>query len=322
MIQDTTSVLQSDRISYDSLMEMNSSQQSVISDLGKTIHQITLEEKLFGLFTYDTVFIVTVTLSIFILGIALDRYIKRYERNEERKGLRIYFKTYLDKIIDSTCDKLSQLYKEFYQTIDIDSGIPTTPPKILTGDFDRLKRIEDDQLFHAIKEKSSLSKLLSNIDFAEKLIPEIDRYHAHCRKESEQLRNPLQELINKYIDLLSDYVEHVRLTNPNYPHCTEFRNLVNDSILRYHQELSRTRQLKKFYREILRPIQEKVVETNIFRVDQKAFQIADLGKRISYQYNYLKRLVIEFKLDYRKFYKYVTDTKNNLNIERENITWR
>ncbi|MCC5917846.1 MAG: hypothetical protein JJU02_11040 [Cryomorphaceae bacterium] len=321
MLPDSTYV-KSEKINSDSLREIVTSQQEVISKLTETINQVTLNDKLFGLFSYDTVFTVATTLSIFILGILIDRFIKNCEIKEDRKELRLFFKTFLDRIIDSTCDKLSKSYKDFYQSIDIDSGIPTTPPKILTGDFDRLNRIDDNKLFHAIKEKEPFSKLLSNIDFVERLIPEIDRYHAHCRKESDILRTPLQEMINDYMDLLADYVEHVRVTNPNYPHCAEFRDQVNDAVIRYHRDISRTRQLKKFYREILRPIQEKVIETNIFRVDQKGFQIADLGKRISYQYNYLKRLVIEFKLDYRKFYNYTKDSKEKLNIEREKITWR
>ncbi len=313
--------MKSEKIYRDSFKEIATSQQEVISKLTETINQNTMNDKLFGLFSYDTVFTVVITLSIFILGILFDRFNKNCEKRKDRKELRLFFKTFLDRIIDSTCDKLSKSYKDFYQSIDIDSGIPITPPKILTGDFDRVNRINDNKLFHAIKEKEPLSKLLSNIDFIERLIPEIDRYHAHCLKESETLRSPLQEMINDYMDLLAEYVEHVKLTNPNYPNCTEFRNQVNDAIIRYHRDISGTRQLKKFYREILRPIQEKVIETNIYRVDQIGIQIADLGKRISYQYNYLKRLIIEFKLDYRKFYNYTIDSKEKLNIERERIKW-
>ena len=64
-----------------------------------------------------------------------------------------------------------------------------------------------------------------------------------------------------------------------------------------------------------------VVETNIFRIDSIGFKIADLGKKISYQYNYLKRLIIDFKLDYRKFHKYVDNSQCELKKEQNKITW-
>ncbi len=245
---------------------------------------------------------------------------KNYERKKERKELRTYYKTFLNKIIVTT-ESFSHLYKNFYQSINIDSGIPTTPPKILTGNFDRVNRIEDAKLFYAIKEKENLAVLLSNIDYVQKLISEIDNYHTHYLKQSEFLRTPLQEMINNYIDLLSKYTEHVRITNPNYPNCSEFNKLVGDSIMKYYKEISGTRQLKEFYRKILRPVQEYVVETDIFRRDVIASQIAELGKEISHQYNHLKRLVTEFRLDYRKFYKYTVTSKDNLIRERDKITW-
>jgi len=44
-------------------------------------------------------------------------------------------KTDPDTIVDTICDKLSNMYKEFYFDMDIDTGIPIAPPKLLTNGF-------------------------------------------------------------------------------------------------------------------------------------------------------------------------------------------
>ena len=128
-------------------------------------------------------------------------------------------------------------------------------------------------------------------------------------------------MINEYFDLLAQFVEHIRVNQPRYANRDIFKDLVNDSILKYHQEIAGTRNLRKLYREIIRPIQKEVVGTDIYRQDPEALKIAKLGKKLSLEYNILKLLVIEIKLEYRKFYHYVNNTYTKLDKERSKITW-
>ncbi|MES2397873.1 MAG: hypothetical protein V4549_17810, partial [Bacteroidota bacterium] len=105
----------------------------ITSTISNSVETIGKEEKLWGLFTYDTVFTVVVTLLIFIIGICIDRLIKYWDKLKKQKESRLYFKHFLDIIIDKTCPQLIKLYNEVYQNNGIDAGIPTAPPKILTS---------------------------------------------------------------------------------------------------------------------------------------------------------------------------------------------
>jgi hypothetical protein len=279
-------------------------------------------EKLWGLFTYDTVFTVTVTLLIFVIGICIDRLIKYYDKLKKQKESRQYFRHFLDIVIDKTCPQLIKLYNEVYQNNAIDKGIPTAPPKILTSNFIRMKNIQNADWFHSFEDKESLSKIVSNIDFLELMINEIDNFHKRIRSESDDFKKPLQEKVNKYFDTLGKYVEHVRINTPQYPNCTDFRNLVNDSILMFHQQPGIKKQFSEVYKKIIRPIQEVVIDKNIFRVDPIGYEIAELGKDISVQYNYVKLLTIDFRLAYRKYSNLVKEAQDKLTEARNKINWR
>ncbi len=290
-----------------------------LDTLNATISKNSKEDKVLNHFTYDTIFTVVITLSIFVLGIIIDRFIKRYESFRKRQKLKIYFKYYLDKIIDRYSLRLAEIYKKTYQTTNINTGFSITPPKILTGDFKRIENIDDHELFHAIKQPNSISAILSHLDFIEKITFEIENFHIKIRAESDELRKPMQGNVNEYFNLLAKYVEHVRVNNPQYEHRDEFRTLVNDSILS-QQQISRA-DLKTVYRKIVRPIQKKVVETNIFRLDSIGKEIADMGKIISMEYNYLKSITTTFRLEYRRFYLAILDSHMFLDKERSKIKW-
>lgn len=279
------------------------------------------DDKLFGLFTYDTIFTVFITLFVFITGILLDRFLKHLDKLKKQKELRNYFKHYLDKITDKTCTQLIEMYNYVYQNNGINEGVPTAPPKILTSDFSRIKKMEDKDLYGAFEDKESLSKLLSNIDFIELMINEINTFHKRIRLESDALRKPLQEKINRYFDALANYIENIRKNDPQYEHRDEFKKLVNDSIIMFHSSQGQKRALKEVYKEIIRPIQRSVVTTNIFRNDPLGFQIAELGKDISVQYNYVKLLTIEFRLSYRRLSGHVKKAQKDLSEARGKINW-
>lgn len=293
----------------------------IIDTLATNIEKIETQDKLWGFVSYDTIFTVLITLFVFISGILIDRFVKYRDKKTSEKELRYYFKHFLDKVIDKTCPKLIKNYKEVYQNHDINVGILHAPPKILTSDFTRIRNIQDKELFNAFLEKKSYSQILSYLDFVELIINEIDFYHKKIRKESDDLRRPLQEKLNEYMDILASYPDHVRENNPQYPNRDEFKDLVSDSIFMFHDEQGLKNQISNIYKKIIRPIQEKVVQTNIFRLDPIGFKIAELGKDISIQYNYIKRLTVVFRLEYRRFSRKVEKTQEKLIEERKKINW-
>jgi hypothetical protein len=306
----------------DSIINLLNTHERLINSLVKGVHDSKQHEKFLDIFSYDTVFTVVVTLTIFILGVIADRALKYSDQQRERRGLRLFIKTNLDKIIGKSSTNISKVYKDFYQSTTIDTGLPPFPPKVLTGDFERLNKISVNKIFESIDQKDSLSVILSHLDFIEKLPSEVHKYHLHCHSESESIRKPLQVSVNEYINLLAIFVEHIKKDNPEYEYRQQFFELINNSISKYYNEISNTRQLKRFYKTILRPIQDMGVVTNIFRKDKDAFEIIKKGKEISHQYNAARHLTIECRLEYRKFHQMMEESILKLKEQREKITWR
>ncbi len=172
-IHDTT-ITYSKLIWADSINETLKRQDESLHTINETIaRSIHSDNKFLNMFSYDTVFTVFVTIFIFIIGIIIDRLLKYCDKKNREKELIAYFKIYLTRIAEKTSLKLIELYRKYYRTTNIDSGIPLTAPKILTGDFQRIRNITDKELHRSIyknlpksKEKVEvLPKILNCIDF-------------------------------------------------------------------------------------------------------------------------------------------------------------
>lgn len=306
---------------FDSLISIQSKELKIVDSLVTSIHK-NESEKFLHKFTYDTVFTVVITISIFLIGIVVDRLIKYYDKCIQSKKLNKYFKYYVDKIADKIAPRLSEIYKKAYTENNIDTGIPTSSPRILTGHFERIKNIDDKELFNSINQPEELSTILNSIDFINKLTIEVDTYHSMVRQQSDEIRRHLETKVTLYFTKLSEYLEHFHNDHVQYPHRDEFYGLVDSSILLYYDQIAKSRQLKKMYKKIVRPIQEMVVSTNIFRLDTKAKEIAEIGKDISLDYDKLHRLTTEIRLEYRKFHFTVDSSRKKIIEERTKINWR
>jgi len=255
----------------------------------------------------DTIFTVIVTLSIFIIGIIIDRLIKWFDNFLKRKKFKSYFKYHLIKVSTALIPKLRDGYRKFYQITDVNSGITITPPKVLSSDFERLLHIDNSELFHAFKEKDVLSKVLSQLDFVSKIQNEVDNFHAVALNQSGQLREDLKKLADEYISLLAKYGEFEKdkkgVTN----------TLFTDSVFYYYHELAGKRKLTDFYRKIIRPVQEHLVSSGLYKTHPKATEIAEMGRRISHVYGELRHRSVEVRIQYRVFSKYMDETCKNLN---------
>ncbi len=270
------------------------------------------EEKLFNYITYDTAFTVVVTLTIFVLGFLIDRTVKYIEKSKERKKLRDFYADNVTSMTEKLFPNVNKLYREFYFAHDIDSGIPMTPPKVLASDIERLDKIEFDKLYAAFDNKKVLSTVMSQLDFISKAIIEIEIYHKQVHSENQAARTLYQGMVNNYLDLLSDYLLHERTTNP--AHAAERTYiLINGLIFIFHSDIAGKRALRRFYKEILRPIQHELVDTHKYATHPVGADIAKLGKDLSYKYNELRMTSVEVRLQYRYIFNQIQESIDKLN---------
>ena len=254
----------------------------------------------------DTIFTVVVTLSIFIIGIAIDRFLKWLDSNSKRKKLKSYFEYHLKKVNEGLIPKLRDGYKKFYFITDVNSGITSTPPKVLSSDFERILHIDNSELFYAFTDKEVLSKVLGQIDFVSKMQAEVDNFHSLVLGQSTQLREEIKYLSDEYISLLAEYGEMEKANKD------DTSTLFNSSVIYYYKELAGKRKLTVFYKNIIRPIQEHLISSGLHRTHSKAKEIAEKGRKISHVYNELRHRSVEVRIQYRVFSKYMDDTSKTL----------
>jgi len=296
--------MKSDAMSLKTIIEQNSTNTNFIKGVSN-----------------NTVFTVSITLFIFIIGIVINEIIKKIEKLIEQKKIRSYFKYHIDRIKDFFTINLVNAYKEYYQNVTIDSGILRAPPKVLSNDFERIKKIESKELFHSIRNKTELSRVLSHIDYFDKLLSEVNSFHNKALLKSDQLREELNVQINQYVDLLVEFVEFEKISDPGKiaenPHIKYF----NESFAFYYKNILGKRALRMFYRKIIRPNQKYLVDSQLFRTHIKGKDLARLGKDISYKYNELKIMTIEVKLQFRKFKLDLEESRNVFIENIDKINW-
>lgn len=306
---DTLKVQNNSKVTFKSL---NDSLSNNPKDTQAEIQINNKNEKIFDLITYDTAFTVIVTVSIFILGILADRTVKYFDKRKERKRLRKFYVDNIYSLTEKLFPNISKLYKDFYQTHDIDTGIPMTPPKVLARDVERLDKIEFDKLYEAFSSKKTLSIVMSQLDFISKAVTELEIYHDRVHADNQRARTSYQEKLNMYLDLLADYLKYDRVNNSG--HATDSTYiLINASLLMFHQTIAGKRELRRFYKEILRPIQIELVNTRKFETHPVGEPIAKLGKDLSHKFNELNIQSIEIRLQYRYIYRQIQTSIDKLN---------
>lgn len=250
----------------------------------------------------------------------LNEVVKYYERGSERRRVKKYFRYQVDKLADSYSVKLIKAYIEFYKTITIDNGVPMNPPKLFSGDFERIRKIESKELFQSIVEKKELSNILNQIDYFDNIISEVADYHKSALVTSDNIREKLEEQINQYMNLLTEFTEFERKNNHNYktdPHFLKF----NESVVYFYNDIAGKRALQEFYERVLRPNQEYLVKEQLFRTHQTGKELAELGKILSYRYNDLQRWTTEYIDQFKIFAEYLGESRKLLIESRDKINW-
>lgn len=312
-IDNSQLIYQLDSLRNDNITELKELRETIlIANKKDSFTKYISNEALFTTFT---------TILVFTLGILINILIKRCERNKLKRKTRIFVKHHLDKITSNFATRLESSYTKFSNDTTIDTGISLTPPKILSNDFQRILNIDTKELFNAIANKEAISNVISQIEFMNNLVSEVQYYHANALKRSNQFREKLNHELSQYLDSVAEFIEYERLNTPNYENNDSYK-LINESISLYYNEMAGKRTLERFYNEILRPIQQHLVDTDLFRTHEVGKVIASKGKNLSHLFNDLFRHNDEFKEQYKEFAEYIKNSNERLEKEIKKINWR
>tara|TARA_R110001583_G_scaffold182693_1_gene340794 strand:+ start:35 stop:1018 length:984 start_codon:yes stop_codon:yes gene_type:complete len=301
ILKDTILINQKDSLNINSveLSQLSTSVLKIERELNN--HLNSKKETFFGA-TLDTVFTVTVTIFIFLLGIIIERLIKKTREKSELKELKTYF---IEQIEDCKRNILPQLiaaYKDFYQNIiSIDKGYPTNSPKILSNNYNRLLNLETTQLFKSFKNKVHYHKYFSEIDFLDNLNKEIEKYHSIILKRNENLRNEISELDSEYLKLLYKFIEYEFVKTPNYKEEFSPYNVISYYLELFNTEIAKENKLTRFYTEIFDPIQKYLVAKQLNISHPIGIKVYDKGREFNNKYRKLRILVVETRVQYRYF---------------------
>jgi hypothetical protein len=104
---------------------------------------------------------------------------------------------------------MAKVYKDTYLQTNIDSGILTSPPKVLTNIFQRVGRINEQELLDSFKSddsRESISIIINHVEFLGQMPIEIEKYHKHILEQSNIMRLRMQNNTDKYSKLLAEYI--------------------------------------------------------------------------------------------------------------------
>lgn len=279
--------------------------------IGLELSKNSDQEKIFDIITYDTAFTVGITLLVFVIGYCIDRFFKAFDVEEDKEKLRVFYKENVISITEKLIPAVVKAYKDFYQNHDLETGIPMSAPKILSGDFERLDKLDFEKLYAAFENKTALGKVMSQLDFISRAINDTEVYHKQVHSENQIQRLAYQTLVNDYLTLLASYIRYEQIHNPVYRTDSTYI-LINSSILFFHLEIAGKRALREFYKEVLRPIQKEIVDTRKYDSHEIGKLIANLGKDLSYRYNELKRVSVEIRMQYRYIETEMNNSHNKL----------
>jgi hypothetical protein len=291
-----------------------------VNELKESIQLLGKNERLIDYVSNDALFTTITTIIVFTLGVLINQLINRIKRERHKSTIRRYVKHHLDNITTKFTSTIQTAYTKFATETSIDNGLTLTPPKILSNNFKRVLNINDKELHDSVRNKKAISNVRSQIEFMDNLFIEVQEYHSHALKKSNEFREKLHDDLNSYFDSLAEFLDYEEGMNSDFME-GESCQFINEKILLYYNEMAGKRTLERFFKEILRPIQEYLIKTELYRTHLIGKQIASQGKNITHLYSNLALLTEEIKAQYKEFASYVENSNTALKEEVEKIKW-
>lgn len=266
------------------------------------------DEKLFGLIGFDTIFTVSISIIVFSLGLLFQKWFANYKIRKRLFSIESHFTFLIKKLPSTYLDVKIKSLKDFYQSMNIDTGLPLLPPVVISGDLLRLKQISSIDIFDAFRihyktdNSLYLHQIISYVDYFIEQNILIDNYHKAILNQSDELRNEIQPLIEDYLNLVGDAIRDIKKSDGNYQK-NPFWNYINSMMLNYYDKSRYKNTISYFYKTMLRPIQVELVQKKYDREIPIAEQITSLGHKITMRRHYLRNQTVNIRLQYRQFYQ-------------------
>ena len=262
---------------------------------------------LFDVISYDTLFTVCTTIFVFLLGVLFQKWLEHYKRKVNLKSTKENFLYLVETLPQKYISPHIEQLKDFYLNSNIDTGITVTPPITISGDLKRLSEFSSNDLFSSFRTltKNNLEKdlhnILSQIDYLIEQTNIIDKYHNAILLRNNELRNEIQNLIEEYLDLIANSIRDIKKADEHYKQ-NPFWVYINEMLIDYYNNPNRNNTISFLYKNLLRPMQEELVNKGYDREIKEAEQITLLGKKITTRRFYLRHQTISIRLQYRHFH--------------------
>lgn len=303
-------------------MKINTFNSGSLNDSTSNINTVFSEDYFWNRISDDALVSTIITILVFIIGHIVDYGFRKFSEHREKKEIKSFIYFHLKKITDEYLPKIVDKYKEVSKSTSVDTGVLATPPKILSNDFERILNIDNVTIFKnfKIKEKRNVSNIISQVEYVNKLLIEIQTYHQNFLDKSDPMRKDFEDDLYDYFNLLAEFLEFEKKENNNkrYP---DTNRLINDKIILYYKEIAGTRQLDRLMNEIVRMIQKHLVQTELYRNHELAKQIVGQGKSISHLFTSINDLTNEYNGQYLAFSTMMENSKKSLIDNINKIDW-
>jgi hypothetical protein len=263
----------------------------------------------------DTIFTVCATISIFTLGIIIDRLLKFRDKWKQNKSLRGFFYKHLEASELNLISPLEESYRKYGTDLTIDTGLTLTPPKVVSADFDRIKEISSNELFKAYKNHSVLSNILGELSFVQKIISELDNYHSLVLTESKLKRDFLKILLDTYFKTISELLDDQSSALfesklwKTIKHCNQ----------QYYDGIAGTRKLNDLKEKIISKIQSAIIESGEYIRYNNLKNLLEIGQNVLRTITELEIQTKEIKDQYLEFSEHLKVISDSIKMEKTKI---
>lgn len=275
---------------------------------------VVVQEKkdlLWNLFSYDAVS-VAVPVILFMLGYLLSGIYRWTVSKRENFREKEIFKYHLHKVFEKFVPQLIEAYTKTNDSISVVDGMALTPPKVFSADFVRLLKMDSPELYKRFNDHSNLSQVLTLAHFIGEIMQHVDSFYTMVRASNDELRTRLSQQLNGdeankgYMSSINEYL--IQAEQQGTSHGDPSYDFLAEKMKLYHEQLKDVGAIDMIYTDVVRKIQEHLIETKLYKSNQIASDIAERGRLVSYSYTRLFKETDEIKSELIKFIEMYRET--------------